>query len=526
MRASRPAAALLLAATLAVPLPASGEVVSEADEPTSIAGHTVRMVAAPGVRFDVDGVRLAGPLEILGISTGLGLTERTTLDGYLEGIAEVPFDWPAEALRSQAVAARTYLAWTLYRGRTASGRRYGYDICATTACQVYAGVGVVEGWGGERWRDAVESTSGEILMYAGEPAQALYSSTSGGRTRSVEDVFPGASPTPYLRAVESPGEDSPFVDWEFTLHRAEMELLLEDAGLLDGDLIDVSTTKTEDGRGSWMVEIRGSGGVERIGTWQLRTELNAAAARVLPDVLPAMRPDVDRRYPQTILSPTFTIHREGRFVPPIDGPPMIETVFVIRGHGWGHLVGMSQFGAEAMAAGGATYPEILAHFYGGLLPQTSDELPDDVVVGLEAGASVIDVGANGPISVEVDGTVVSAGALGTWRFEHAGDGVRIIPPVGLGIPPAVEVIRIVDVGRIPLVLEAWITAAAEVRVVERSGSRTLVRSDWEVHDAGPVRWPWTAVRPLRTSIGGVLVVEARSADGEAMASIAYVPGAE
>lgn len=504
---------------------ATASTLDGADPPDTIAGHRVLLTAAEGARLEVEGVRFKGPLEVVATSSGLGLIERTTLDGYLEGIAEVPFGWDTEALRAQAVAARTYLAWTLDRGRTSSGRRYGYDICATTQCQVYAGVGVVEAWGGDRWKAAVESTSDEILVYQGEPAQALYSSTSGGRTRNVEDVFPGASRSPYLEAVPSPGEDSPFVDWSFTLSYAEMTLLLEAAGLIEGGLLSITTETTDDGDGPWTVVIRGTDGERQISTWELRTELNAAAD-VLPDVLPPMRPDVDRPYPQTILSPTFTIESRWRYVFPPLGRPHIEATYEVSGHGWGHLVGMSQFGAQAMATTGADYPDILAHYYGGLRPEVFAGLPDEVVVGLEAGVTDFEVGADGPITVTLDGEVIAGNVLGTWGFEQAGDGVRVTPPVGLGRPPEISDVELLGYARAPVALQVWLSAAAEVRVVERARGRLVPRTPWEVADAGPVRWFWTDVAPIVSPFGGVLVIEARSPDGEASASLAFVPGAE
>jgi stage II sporulation protein D len=517
--------ALVLACVLLAPVGAGRAQAAEAETPETVAGQSVELSVAGGVRLEVDGVRFKGPLEVVSTSGGLGLIERTTLDGYLEGIAEVPFGWEMEALRSQAVAARTYLAWTLERGRTSTGRRYGYDICATTQCQVYAGVGVVEGWGGDRWRTAVESTSDEILVSEGEPAQALYSSTSGGRTRNVEDVFPGASPTPYLVAVESPNEESPFVDWSFSLDYGEMRTLMGEAGLVAGELGLVSTEVTEDGGGPWMVEIDGTEGLTRISTWELRTRLNAAAA-ALPDVLPVMRPDVDRPYPQTILSPTFTIETEIGYYPTAFGAPRIVVRYVFAGHGWGHLVGMSQYGAQALATAGASYGEILAHYYGGLRPEVYPGLPDEVVVGLEAGADEFEVGADGPLTVTLDGEVIAVGVLGTWGFERAGDGVRVTPPVGLGLPPGISDIGLLGPAYAPVALEAWSTTAAEVRVVERNGDRLIPRSGWQLVDAGPVRWTWTDVAPITSAVGGVLVVEARSPLGMAEASLAFVPGAE
>jgi stage II sporulation protein D len=147
---------------------------------------------------------------ILPRGDGVTAIEALPPEEYLLGIREVPFAWPDEALKTQAVAARTYLAFTLAGGRTATGREHGYDICATTACQVYAGVAGLSSADGVRWRQAVAATASEILLYEGRPVQALYSSTAGDRTRESEDIFPGLD-VPYLAAVDSPGEDSPFV---------------------------------------------------------------------------------------------------------------------------------------------------------------------------------------------------------------------------------------------------------------------------------------------------------------------------
>ncbi|MGH8950832.1 MAG: SpoIID/LytB domain-containing protein, partial [Acidimicrobiia bacterium] len=173
-------------------------------------GETVEISVAGDGYLDLNGRRYRGPFRISTQSDGLAVVEVTGLDAYLEGIREVPFSWEEETLAAQVVAARTYLAWTLAGGRTETGSRIGYDICATAACQVYAGVEAVLGEEGDRWREAVARTSGEILFFEGEPIRAFYSSTTGGRTRNIEDIWPGSEPAPYLVGVPSPGEDSPF----------------------------------------------------------------------------------------------------------------------------------------------------------------------------------------------------------------------------------------------------------------------------------------------------------------------------
>jgi len=241
-------------------LPATAQEAS----PTYLTG-AVELVPAPGTTLRYEGRFYTGRLRVGGHAGGLAVVETVTLDQYLLGIREVPFAWHRQALRAQVVAARTYLAWTLQGGRSINGRRYDYDICATTACQVYAGVGDLEGSYGGRWVAAVGNTAHEILLFEGLPAQAVYSSTSGGRTRDSEDIWPGTD-LPYLQAVDSPGEQSPFVTWGFELAAADMEALLGEAGLLTGSLQGIETIVTEDGGGPWQVVIESHGDTRRVGT--------------------------------------------------------------------------------------------------------------------------------------------------------------------------------------------------------------------------------------------------------------------
>ena len=477
-----------------------------------LAGEVV-LVPEDGVQVAIEDRSYAGSLWIGARSGRLGVVEEVSLDGYLMGIREVPFSWEIEALRAQAVAARTYLAYTLRAGRSSLGRRYGYDICATSACQVYAGV--AGGGGVERWREAVSSTEGEILVYGGRPALAVYSSTSGGRTRANEDVFLDG-PRPYLRAVDSPGEESPLVEWSFTLEQEEMDALLEEAGVARGAVLWVTTEVTADGDGPWLVEVVSEGARTVIGAWELRGKLNRAAAEVIPDVLPARRPGSDRRYPQAFLSPSYTIETRYRFVPPDGAPPRLERFFRVDGRGWGHLVGMSQYGAQAMATRGTGYAAILSHYYTGLAPvDGTGFVPETVRVGLQTGVDEVALVPDGPVTVLVDGEVVAEGALGSWGFTVDEGRVRVDPPVGLGLPPEVDgAVPVWGPGGTVDGIAFTLTAPSEVRVVLETAGVVVSGSPWEVVDAGRRRIPLTAVTPDGVLPGTArLRVEARNLQG-------------
>ncbi len=379
-----------------------------------------------------------GILHIDHRSDGLVLVEEIDVDGYLAGIKEVPLDWPAEALAAQAVAARTYLAWTLDRGRSSSGDRYGFDICATDRCQVYAGAGVVLDDYGDRWAEAIERTTGQLLLFEGRPAQALYHSTSGGRTEPVQDIFSGSAPAPYLQGADSPGEESPWNSWDFVLPAGVFVEILRAGGVdVGSSLLDATVVPRGRGRGVWEAAIDSTTGVIRLPVDRLRAVMNVHGPDRYPALLPARRPG-GGRYPQAVLSYRFTLD----FTPP---PDPVERLWASRlplgdgpalgtvrfsGSGWGHHVGMSQYGAKAMADAGRGYGAILAHYYGGLEPTDGGgRLPDRVRVGLAWDLGDIEVEANGPFQLVLDGRAFSAEGDVGWRlFPTASGQVGLFAP--------------------------------------------------------------------------------------------------
>jgi SpoIID/LytB domain protein len=326
------------------------------------------------------------------------------------------------------------------------------------------------------------------LIFGGRPAQALYSSTSSGRTRNVEDVFVGSDPLPYLRAVDSQGETSPFVSWSFIVSEPVMEELLRNRGLLQGELIGIETVVTDDGDGPWTVSIEGTEGTEIIDTWTLRTQLNRAGADVFPERFPVRRPGSDRRYPQTIMSPSFVVLQQLEYRPPVNGPPEFVERYLIRGGGWGHLVGMSQYGAQAMAADGADHVSILSHFYGGLEPEDGAALlPETVEVGLGVGLEELRIEPERGVDVVIDGVRVGSDELGGWTLRAEGDRILVTPPVGLGLPPSVGGWRIDfdDTGRARAIRVDSATAA-EVTVTIRSDSGRIWVLGPSVREAGTI----------------------------------------
>ena len=157
-----------------------------------------------------------------------------SMDAYLKGVVpyEMPASWAGEAVRAQAVAARTYAAWS----RAQNPKRY-YQICDTTSCQVYGGVGGED----PRSNAAVDATARQMLTYGGKPAFTQFSASSGGWT--------AAGSVPYLPAKEDPydGFSGNYVhDWQVSIDARRLEKAYPAIGTLQRIRV-----VSRDGNGDW-----------------------------------------------------------------------------------------------------------------------------------------------------------------------------------------------------------------------------------------------------------------------------------
>lgn len=279
----------------------------------------------------LDGRRYRGALELRHRGAGLTAVNIVPVDDYLLSVVpeEMPTDWPAEALKAQSVAARSFALKS--RGRHAAE---GYDLCTTTHCQLYKGIASEK----TASTAAVRATRGEVLTYGGQPIEALFHTDSGGMTESSEDVW--GSHVPYLRAVR----DTPLgtMPWTKTVSTAALEKKLAAKGHNIGRLraIELSPLavgraakdRTASGRVKAMTAVGTKGSVTLSGTaWRSLLGLKSALfdAKLTKDTV------------------TFT------------------------GFGAGHGLGISQWGAKRLAETGKSYADILHHYYTGVTLQTN-----------------------------------------------------------------------------------------------------------------------------------------------------------
>lgn len=274
----------------------------------------------------------AAALRVLHRGTVLSLPAEQYLIGVVA--AEMPADFAPEALKAQAVAARSY---TLYCART--GKHPDADVCTDYhCCQAWRSEEELrQAWGTDyeekssRVRSAVESTAGEVLRFGGEPVFAAFHSSSAGFTEDCGAIW---SELPYLKSVFSPEGPDSVPNYVTRVERSALDF--------------------RDTLLSLRPEADFSGPRE---TWLGPVETDASGRTASCVIGGARFAGTELRSLFSLRSTAFTLALE-------DG------VFVFTVTGFGHGVGMSQYGAEVMAQQGKDFREILAHYYPGTELQT------------------------------------------------------------------------------------------------------------------------------------------------------------
>lgn len=470
---------VLLAALLAPPGAAARK--KERSRRFTAVAAPIRLVPADSAPIRVDGLHsYFGAVELKAAGDGITVVDRLPLERYLLGLEEVPTGWPPEALKAQAVAARTYALWTLGRTRAGAAAVYGFDICATVECQVFSGAEVVASDGGLRWARAVRDTAGEAVLYRGAPILSRYHSTSGGRTFDNPEIYPDEPDYPYLKAVDSTTEEgSPLYRWEVRFAARRLERILRRAGWWRGRgrLRAARTVPSASGRHYPDVEYIGSTGRRRTSAEELRVLLRSAAPRMFPGRYPSRWPTASGRLPETLPSNRIDVSTTGGVVR-------------IEGRGWGHGVGMSQWGAEGLARRGHSYREILAHYY---RDTSVGPVPNPrISVGAAWGLPIVRV--EGAFSLmDARGRALVKEALGTWTFRWAGAGVLAVePPRGFGLPLDVGIVDAPNRVEVGQTAHFTIALSRPARVETVTAAHRGVDARARVKDAGRRRLVWRA----------------------------------
>ena len=353
-----------------------------------------------------------------------------SMEDYVRGV--VPYEmspsWPLEALKTQAVCARTYAYANLHKHS-----RQGFDLCNTTECQVYFGTNAANALTDQ----AVAETVGQVITYNGELIDAVYYASNGGASENSENVWYNA--LPYLRAVRDDFEaltNTAYTEWSYELTLSDITNILRDRGnSISGSIVHAYATYTDAGNMSCLTFIDASGKKFEYEGERARSVFNVDGYRInirsqrfifedkqnmriqsnaeITNVSAGLNAAPGGAYYGTALvaasrvltasglqmggirysasAPILTADgiETSEIVTTISGasgfsantspaesgkisaaslpiPSSCSGTFVIRGSGNGHNVGLSQYGAKAMAEQGYTYQQIIPYYYTGV----------------------------------------------------------------------------------------------------------------------------------------------------------------
>ncbi len=313
-----------------------------------------------------------GTLEIEAREEGLLVVNEVSVEEYLYAVlpSEMPSDFDPEALKAQAICARSYAYKELLENRYA---KYGAHVDDSTACQVYNNTGETEAA-----VMAVKETHGQVLFHEGEVAQCYYFSTSSGHTAAAEDVWENADAVPYLQAKESPYDTkSPWYRWQTFLSLEALAMRVKDTlvgrykvvpeqiltydavkkefvGKSIGDIGEIKSIRVQEkGKGEIATKLLL---VAENGVFLIKNEYN------IRSVLAPVNTAIYRENGETVSGAALL---PSAFITLQKGTYQGEVGYLVTGGGYGHGVGMSQCGADAMAKQGFSCEEIIEEYYPG-----------------------------------------------------------------------------------------------------------------------------------------------------------------
>jgi len=277
-------------------------------------GNSFTLEPTDGALVSWAGQNYRGALRFTATDRNLRVINVVDLETYLRGVvpAEMQASWDLEALKAQAVAARTYTLASLDEDGT-------YDVCATIECQKYDGVTIEH----PRSDQAIVETAGVVLTYGGDFAKTYYHADSGGVLASSSEVWGNASP--YLVAQQDVDSSSPHRGWERALDASFIASSLQGRGIGVGEVSGVRVVGYSESGRVESLEVLGSDGSRLLSGPKLTKMLREWGLK----------------------STRFRMSGD----------------LSVQGDGWGHGVGMSQYGARSLARGGYDYSQILGFYY-------------------------------------------------------------------------------------------------------------------------------------------------------------------
>jgi len=307
--------------------------------------------------------------------SNITLINELPFDQYLYSVvpSEMPSTWNMEALKAQAVAARNYALVTMGRHNA-----YGFDLCSTEHCQAYNGLGQEN----SSTTEAVNATKGKIITYNGKLISAYFHSSSGGHTEDSENVW--GTRIDYIRGVDDAYSlESPYDNWTFSIDKAAIHEKFTQSDINLGEITDIRILETSRYGRVTKLEVKGTKETRVFEKEKIRSVIGT---RSLKSIWYTLKTDADIFVKGSLMgvsqlgkaSNMYIISASGKTK--VDNPAnkvnikginsikaynIIPGTYTFDGKGYGHGLGMSQYGAKGMAEAGNNYKQILEYYYPG-----------------------------------------------------------------------------------------------------------------------------------------------------------------
>ncbi|WP_243141144.1 SpoIID/LytB domain-containing protein [Alkaliphilus pronyensis] len=304
------------------------------------------------------------------VENDMAIVNRLLLEEYLYGVVpkEMSPSWPLEALKAQAVAARGFAITSMTKFQDK-----GFNLCNTVNSQVYGGYDIEH----PNTSRAVDETKGKIITHNGVPITPFYHSNSGGRTENSENIW--SSSLEYIRGKEDEYSlDAPNSSWSVVLNKAEIENILIKNQIDVGKLIDIKIIEASPNGRVLEMLVQGTKGEEILKKQKSRfvfglrsscftiqnggeTDAIAMQASSTPQSVNLQGINVITSTGVKKLNSTTNINiYNGKSY---NSKKIDKDIFIFNGQGFGHGLGMSQYGAKRMAEMNYTYEDILSFYY-------------------------------------------------------------------------------------------------------------------------------------------------------------------
>lgn len=303
------------------------------------------------------------------------LVNELSLEQYLYSVvpSEMPSSWPMEALKAQAVAARNYSLVTMGRHNG-----YGFDLCSGEHCQAYKGLEKET----DSSTEAVDATKGKLILYDGKLITAFFHSTSGGHTEDSENVW--GTKTDYIRGVDDKySYGSPYDNWTLDIDKATLKEKLTQANIDLGEIVDIRILEVSSYGRVLNLEVKGTKETKVFEREKIR---NIIGTSTLRSIWYKLKTDADIFIRGSLLggaeldktSRMYVVSSAGKTkvsssvkkvivkgMNSYEAYNVIPSTYTFEGKGFGHGLGMSQYGAKGMAEAGNNYQKILEYYYQG-----------------------------------------------------------------------------------------------------------------------------------------------------------------